>query len=147
MNTPTNYKYLVRKPKSSYKQLFVKDRWVSARTLYGQSVGDEARTPEELAEDYNLPLEVVREAIAYCESDPLEIREDFEIEEALVEASGMNDPDYKYHLKARDLSPQERAKIVRSIEAKYEELRKLQQLGTSAKNALSDAGEHEALSG
>ena len=92
MSAATNYKYLVRKPKSSYKQLFVKDRWVSARTLYGQSVGEDARTPEQLAEDYDLPLEAVLESIAYCESDPLEIREDWEREEALMEASGMNEP-------------------------------------------------------
>ncbi len=30
---PNSYKYLVPKPGSSYKQLFVKDRWISARTL------------------------------------------------------------------------------------------------------------------
>lgn len=124
MSTPTNYKYLVRKPKSSYKQLFVKDRWVSARTLYGQFVGEDARTADQLAADYDLPLEAVLESIAYCESDPLEIREDFEIEEALMEATGMNEPDYKFNPKPRLLSPQERARIVRSIEAKYDQLRR-----------------------
>jgi hypothetical protein len=35
-----SYKYLVRKPKSVYKQLFVKDRWISARTLYGKFARD-----------------------------------------------------------------------------------------------------------
>src|SRR5262245_25874195 len=94
---PPQWKYLVRKPKSAYKQLFVKDRWVAARTIYGQSVGEDARTPEELAEDFDLPLEAVLEAIAYCESDPPEIREDWEREEAFMEAMGMNDPNYKHH--------------------------------------------------
>ena len=64
------YKYLVRKTKSAYKQLFIKDRWVAARTFYGQSVGEDARTPEELAGDYDLPLEAALEAIAYCQSTP-----------------------------------------------------------------------------
>jgi len=112
--TPTRqWKYLVRKPKSLYKQLFIKDRWVAARTLYGQYVGEGARTAEELAADYNLPLEAVLEAIAYCESNPPEIRQDWEAEEALMEASGMNDPNYKYHAKPKLLTPQEMARLNR----------------------------------
>jgi len=114
MDTPSNqWTYLVRKPKSSYKQLFVKDRWVAARTLYGQFVGEDARSAEQLAEDFNVPLEAVLESIAYCQSNPPEIREDWEREEALMEACGMNDPNYKYHGKPRLLSPQERARINR----------------------------------
>jgi hypothetical protein len=113
MSTPNPYKYLVRKPKSVYKQLFIKDRWVAARTLYGQSVGEDARTPEQLAEDFNVPLEAVLEAIAYCKSNPPEIQQDWEREEALMEATGMNDPNYKYNAKPRLLSPQERARLNR----------------------------------
>src|SRR5207302_7607063 len=72
MSTNSNpYKYLARKPKSVYKQLFIKDRWISARTLYGKHVREEApMTLEEIATDYDLPLEAVREAIAYGESNP-----------------------------------------------------------------------------
>jgi hypothetical protein len=62
----------------------VKDRWIAARTLYGQTVGDEARSPEEVASDYDLPLEAVLEAIAYCELNPPEIREDWEREESRI---------------------------------------------------------------
>jgi uncharacterized protein (DUF433 family) len=69
------YQYLARKPGSNYKHLFVKDRWISARTIYGKSVRDEEpMTPEEIAADYNLPLDAVREAIAYCEADPPNLR-------------------------------------------------------------------------
>jgi hypothetical protein len=85
MSESPSWKYLTRKPKSAYRQLFVKDRWIAARTLYSQTVGDDARTPEAVAADYDLPLEVVREAIAYCESDPPEIREDWEREEASIQ--------------------------------------------------------------
>ena len=85
MSTNLNqYKYLARKPKSVYKQLFIKDRWIAARTIFGQTLGEDARTPEALAKDFNLPLEAVREAIAYCESDPPEIREDWEREESSI---------------------------------------------------------------
>jgi uncharacterized protein (DUF433 family) len=110
--TPQSWKYLDRKPGSLYKQLFVKGRNIAARTLYALYVSDEApMTPEEIAADYDLPLEVVLEAIAYCESNPPEIAEDFAADEALAEATGMNDPDYKFHPHPKILSPQERARL------------------------------------
>jgi hypothetical protein len=113
MNTASHpWKYLARKPKSHYRQLFVKDRWVAARTLYGQSVGEDARTPEQLAHDYDLPLEAVLEAFAYCRSNPAEIREDWEREEALVRATGMDDPERARLGKPKPLSPQEFNRIV-----------------------------------
>jgi len=112
--TPNNYKYLARKPKSVYKQLFIKDRWVAARTLYGMYVSEEApRTPEEIAADYNLPLEAVLEAIAYCESNPPEILQDWAREEAVLEATGMNDPNYWKTGKRRILTPEEMARLNR----------------------------------
>src|SRR5207248_8115719 len=108
--SPTNYKYLVRKPKSVYKQLFIKDRWISARTLYGKYVReDEPMTLEEIAADYDLPLEAVKEAIAYCESNPPELAQDYAREEALMEATGMNDPNYDGRPKV--LTPQEMARL------------------------------------
>jgi hypothetical protein len=58
-----------------------------------------------------LPVEAVKEAIAYCESDPPEIREDFAREEALMEASGMNDPGYKTNPVPKTLSAQEIARL------------------------------------
>src|SRR5438093_1310037 len=92
---PQSWKYLDRKPGSCYKQLFVKGRNIAARTLYGKYVrADEPMTPAEIAADYSLPLEIVLEAIAYCESNPPEIASDWAAEEALAEATGMNDPNY-----------------------------------------------------
>jgi hypothetical protein len=72
---------------------------------------EEPMTIEEIAADYELPIEAVKEAIAYCQSDPPELREDFEREEALMEATGMNDPDYKYHPSPKLLTPQELARL------------------------------------
>lgn len=110
--SPTPYKYLTRKPKSVYKQLFIKDRWISARTLFGQYAREETpMTPEEIAADYELPLEAVLEAIAYCESNPPELAQDYAREEALMEATGMNDPNYDGRPKL--LSPQEMARLNR----------------------------------
>ncbi|MBW3539275.1 MAG: hypothetical protein KY476_03320 [Planctomycetes bacterium] len=80
------WRFLDRKPGSVYKQLFVKGRNVAARTLYGRYLSEEEpRTAEQIAADYDLPLEAVLEAIAYCESDPPEIVEDWEREEANVQ--------------------------------------------------------------
>ena len=46
--------------------LFVKGRRLRAEVLYRQTVGEEPRTPAEVARDYDLPAEVVEEAIRYC---------------------------------------------------------------------------------
>lgn len=110
----TNWKYLEPRPKSFYRQLFIKGTRIMARSLYGWHMNEEEPfTAEQLAEEFSLPLEAVQEAIAYCESNPPEIEQDFWREEALAEATGMNDPNYKYHGKPKLLTPQEMARIRR----------------------------------
>jgi uncharacterized protein (DUF433 family) len=93
-----------------YKQLFIKERWIAARTLYGMYARDESPlTPEEIAADYDLPLEAVQEAIAYCESNPADLAEDYAREEAVMEATGMNDP--RYDGRPKVLTPQEMSRL------------------------------------
>ena len=113
MSAPADgWKYLEPNPDSLYRQLWVKGRRIRARTLYGALFETEPpRTPEQVAEDYNLPVEAVWEAIAYCESNPPELRADQEDEERLAEATGMNDPEYRQGGKYRLLSPQERVRL------------------------------------
>jgi uncharacterized protein (DUF433 family) len=120
-NVSTQYKHLERRLKSNYKQLVVKGTRIFARTIYGQYMSEEEpRTVEELAEDFNLPVEAVREAIAYCDTDPIDIREDHAREEAIIEATGMNDPNYYYdQSKRKMLSPQEQARIIREVEERF----------------------------
>ena len=113
---PKQWKYLARKPGSNYQQLFVKGRNIPARTLYGATVPGEdypGRTPEEVAADFNVPLDIVLEAIEYCKSNPPELRADLEMEEALMEASGMNDPNYKYHPTPKEVTPAQLDAITR----------------------------------
>jgi hypothetical protein len=94
---PNGWKYLGPKPGSSYKQLFVKGRKIAARTLFGDFMNEEEpRTPEQIAEDWNLPLEAVLEAIAYCQGNPLEIQQDWEEEEAIERTRILNDPNYYF---------------------------------------------------
>jgi len=110
----TPWKHLAPKPGSHYRQLFVKGTRIAARVLYSYYTPGEdwpGQTIEEIAEGFNLPVEAVREAIAYCESGPPEIREDWLREEALMEATGMNDPNYKYHPSPKPLSAEDYARI------------------------------------
>lgn len=111
----TTWKHLAPNPKSAYKQLFVRGTRIRARDLFGWLMSaDEPTTAEEIAAGYGLPLEAVREAIEYCQGNPPEIKEDFEREERLMEACGMNDPDYKYGGKFRLIPAEEIARILNS---------------------------------
>src|SRR5438270_141133 len=98
MSTPNGrrWKWLYHYPKSNYKQLSVKGTRIHASTIHMRSVGEDARTPEQLAEDFGVPLEAVKEAIEYVESDPPEIREDWEMEERSIrEAEEKNLPGFR----------------------------------------------------
>jgi uncharacterized protein (DUF433 family) len=102
MNTNGQYKYLAPRPESSYRQLFIKGTRIRAEVLYRHTVPSddpEARTAEQVAADYDLPVEAVKEAIAYCESNFPEIARDDAMDERMMELTGMNHPEYKYNPK------------------------------------------------
>ena len=63
------YIFLAPREGSRYQQYFVKGRNLRAETLYRATVGLEAMTPDEVAGDYDVPVEAVREAVAYCVSN------------------------------------------------------------------------------
>ena len=67
MSANHEYQYLLADYWSPYKVPFLKDpRRIRADRIYGQTVGEDARTPEEVAADYDLPVEAVYEAIHFC---------------------------------------------------------------------------------
>src|SRR5438445_1991419 len=66
MTAKTRYKYLGPWRGSHYRQFFYKDRKIRAETLYRATLGASAQTPAEVAEDYDVPVEAVHEAIHYC---------------------------------------------------------------------------------
>jgi uncharacterized protein (DUF433 family) len=114
MSTPKTRTWVHVAPdaKSFYRQLFVKGRRIQATTLHDPMVHeDEPMTPEEVAQDYDVPREAVLEAIEYVRSDPLEIRQDWEREAALMEATGMNDPNNNSHPRPKVLSAQEISRV------------------------------------
>jgi uncharacterized protein (DUF433 family) len=114
-STSTAWQHLAPNPSSCYKQLFVKGTRIRARVLYGMFMSaEEPMTPEEIAAEFDLPVAAVQEAIAYCRSDPPEIIVDFQREERLIQASGMNDPEYQHGGKSKIVPPDEVARILKS---------------------------------
>jgi uncharacterized protein (DUF433 family) len=113
MNQP-QWKYLEAHPQSSYKQLFLKGTRLRAEIIYDEMEWvepDDPMTPEKIAADRNLPVEAVREAIAYCESDPPELREDHQRSREPLQAEGLMDAEGNYIRPPGRLSPEEEERL------------------------------------
>jgi len=100
MDSANGYKYLEPRTGTRFQQLFVKGKKYSAERIYSESVGEDARTPEELAHDFELPLEAVLEAIDYCVNNQALLRREWEEELARIEEHekrrpSLKPPDYK----------------------------------------------------
>ena len=106
----TEWKHLAPNPKSAYRQLFIKGRRIRAWVIYCDHVAQDM-TAEQIAEDRGLPVEVVRECIAYGATNPREVRGDLIREEEHMRAAGMFEPGYKLNPKPRMLSREERQRI------------------------------------
>src|SRR5437763_15951592 len=93
----TTWQYLEPHIGSSYKQLFIKGtkfRASDVSSAADQRGDEDDRTPEQVAEDYGIPVEAVYEAMRYCESKPVEVAYDQRVSDLLADATGANDPDY-----------------------------------------------------
>ena len=85
MDCNGDYKFLRPKRGSRYRQLFVGR--IRAEVLYRETIGKEPLAPEDVAKEYNVPVEAVLEAIDYCTKnkdllDAERAREDEEIRTA-----------------------------------------------------------------
>jgi len=94
MAESNGYKYLAPRPDSHYRQFFYTERKIFAQTLYRETVGVDPRTPEEVAHDYDVPVEAVYEAIDYCLKNEDLLRKEREEEQALIKARGLDQPPY-----------------------------------------------------
>jgi uncharacterized protein (DUF433 family) len=65
------------------RQLYIQGRNMTARQLVG-SMRANQRSPEEAARDLDLPVEAVREALAYAEQNEALLRAEAEIERLLL---------------------------------------------------------------
>jgi uncharacterized protein (DUF433 family) len=110
----TQWKYLEPHPQSSYKQLFLKGTRIRAEIVYDEmewGEPDDPMTPEKIAADRNLPVEAIREAIAYCESNPPEIEEDHRRSREQLQAEGLMDAEGNYIRPPGRLSPEEEERL------------------------------------
>jgi hypothetical protein len=122
MNLEGYYKYLELRPGDIARQPFLKGIKIRADTLFSDSIEHieddgsvtPGQTPEEIAENRNLPLEVVREALDWCQKNLAVLLADRARENRLMDAQGMNHPDYKYHPSKyrRTLTPEEERRIL-----------------------------------
>src|SRR5690242_8911781 len=94
MITQGNCQYLYHWPGSGCRQLFDKERKLRAETLYRMMVGAKPRTPEEVAADYEIPVEAVHEAIHYCIHNEALLRQEFEEGLADMRARGLDRPPF-----------------------------------------------------
>jgi uncharacterized protein (DUF433 family) len=95
----TQWKYLEAHPGSSYKQLFIKGTRLRAELIADEmewGEPDDPVTPEKIAAYRNLPVEAIREAIAYCESNPPEIEEDHRSDRERMQELGVIDAEGNY---------------------------------------------------
>jgi hypothetical protein len=83
------YKYLEPKRGSRYQQLAACGR-IRAEILYRETVGPEPLTPEQVAKEYNVPVEAVLEAIHYCEQNRALLDSERAREQATIEAPGLD---------------------------------------------------------
>jgi|SRR6516162_3913650 hypothetical protein len=69
MSESNNYRFLEMRPGYSIRQPFVKGRGIWAEVLYRETLGEDARTPEQVAEDFEVPLGAVLESVDFCEKN------------------------------------------------------------------------------
>ncbi len=89
MPEPTRYKYLQPKRGSRYQQLAVNGR-IRAEILYRETLGSEPLRPDQIAAEYNLPVDAILEAIHYCEHNRDLLDAERAREQAVIEARGFD---------------------------------------------------------
>ncbi len=66
-SSKTQWQYLEKRPHPWRQQLYIKGRRVKASVIYSDMIVNE-ETPEEAAENWDLPLAAISEVIEYCQS-------------------------------------------------------------------------------
>ena len=80
--------YLVRRPHPWRQQLYVKGRNLTTRQLVGAMKANQL-DEEVTAADYRLPIEAVREALAYVEQNHELLENEAEIERLMLKRGGV----------------------------------------------------------
>lgn len=94
MSTQVHYQYLESRSRSHYRQLWIKGRHIRAEILYRLTIGTEPRTPEEVAQDYDLPVGAVYEAIDYARRHQELLAAERARETARMKTLGLDQPPF-----------------------------------------------------
>jgi uncharacterized protein (DUF433 family) len=90
--TGPHYQHLEPRPGSNYRQWFLKGRRIRAAVVDEAIHGPDPRTPEEFAQDFQVPLEAVLEALDYVARNRALIERERDREAADIRARGLNGP-------------------------------------------------------
>lgn len=85
---PPRFKYLVQRPHAWQCQLHVKGRRLPAASIYRDYL-IEGRTPEQLADDWELPIAAVHECISYCQENQALLKMESEEERRQLAEEGI----------------------------------------------------------
>ncbi len=85
----TQWQYLESRPHPWRQQLYIKERRLRAFTVWMDLLANDL-TPEEVAENKDLPLAAVKEAIEYCETHQDLLKREAEEERRRLEAKGIS---------------------------------------------------------
>jgi uncharacterized protein (DUF433 family) len=86
------YKHLEARPGSKYRALWLKGRRIRAAVVWEYVHGPDHLTPEEIAKDFQLPLEGVLEALDYVDNNQEAVQRDRDRELATLRAQGIEWP-------------------------------------------------------
>lgn len=65
MRAFTQWQYLEKRPHPWREQLYIKGKRIKASVIYSDMIVNEM-TPQEVADDWELPLAAIEEVIEYC---------------------------------------------------------------------------------
>ena len=87
--TTTQWQYLEKRPHRWRKQLYFKGKRLKAFDVWMDMMVNR-ETPEEAAENWDLPLDAVMEAIEYCKTNQELLRKEAEQERRYLEERGIS---------------------------------------------------------
>jgi uncharacterized protein (DUF433 family) len=92
IKTETQYRHLEPRPGSNYRQFFLKGRRIRAAVVDEAIHGPDPFTPGEFAEEYQVPMEAVLEALDYVNQNRQLIERERDEKAARLHARGLDGP-------------------------------------------------------
>ncbi|MBE9096897.1 hypothetical protein [Tychonema sp. LEGE 07203] len=83
-----NWQYLIARPHAWRKQLYIKGRKLLASTIWRDMTANQM-SPEQAAENWDLPLSAIYEVIDYCENNQELLKLEAEEERYRLEVKGV----------------------------------------------------------